>query len=1384
MPEADEGASEFDVARLLNELLRRAQEAEARASRSYDQAKLAAAANVTEQALSDWMTGKHTPRNLDELGRVGAELAKRAGCAEPTGQQWDRMIKRDQRARRAARTVTSRADTIPHGTRLAAAPPVPYLPHTFVPRPHITERVVASLSVRVAAGPGASVALIGMSGAGKTLAAQAICSDERVLRRFPDGVLWLDQRRIASEHACQAEILRALGEDVPERDASSDLKTLLYRALKGVSCLIVLDNVERFAQIDAVDAVGPTAALLVTAQDRAALTDRAEVCPVGPMDHDGAREMLARYARCEPAALSADADRVAALCGGLPLALAVCGAMAASGHGWSQVADLLEHADYENLGARFRDYPHGSLLAAFEVGRADLPEEKQRLYTELAVFADCGPVPAAAAGRLWEAHGLDARRTGLTLIQLANRSLLTYHPENETFELHDLLARYLVTLAGPGLVDLHRRLADAHLDAWGGLDAGLPAIDEDDRYGLSRLAFHLEQASDARRLHGLLAVEAPADGVVPVRNRWFDVHDRTGRIAEYLADVARAMRLAIQATDTAATGRERTTGRALEMRYALIHASLSGIAASVPVPLLGVLVQRGVWPFAKAWGYAGTLPSPRLRARAFTALARVFEGDDADRRLLLRQARAAAQAIAGPDDRAWACAALVPLVPKEERAAVFEASMQAAEEYRRGDARIWILTRLAGHLPELVEPRLLAEYRQKDRLMISDMYALVEAAKKLPGLRRAVCVEWFDTRFASDDLSLATGLLPFADEVERPVLLQRIQDLQADGAEPRPSAPVEDLSGGRLAELVAAACAQRTEVRRDRDFERIAPYLSAEVLRDVVSTLVTLDTPVDRAAALVRIVQYLPAEQRIRVLEAVAEIDEPEQRTGLLAALALWLPASAVQRARSLVSGAASEQFRAAALTALAMRAPKASRAALFAEALEAAIEHERAGADRVPGLVAFAGDAAQLYTLRAFQMVLEEHGSRWGRSAGDLGYWAVRTPPGAVEHAIRFAGTVEHACTRSGMLAALVGCAPEESRAAVLKDALDAACRRHPHGDGVTCTIHDAFHRTAALVPVADRIALPDAYLDERREPPHSPVGSLEDWDEDQWLRIPLCVAAYVPDRREEILGGLLEGMRGARLSRGELASLAPLLSAHQFGAAVALADEIHEPNKQVAELLAIARAAPAPLRPQIVEQAVSVTRASSDLELVWCLRELSRCPKPLDLEDLYERALDGIAAEQKPSDYQLEQLGSRLPERLHARAYRIAANLPKAEDRVKVSRAVAGHIAGRGPSWPAWRRVLADATVAGRPQLLSALADACLAFAADAAPSDEPQLLATGLARSIGDVQRWWPGGSTAPKHDRMEGIMNFMVDMLDTVQESEREQWLSEPADAWGP
>ncbi len=344
------------------------------------------------------------------------------------------------------------------------------------------------------------VGLQGMGGIGKTILAAAIAHDPEIKAAFQDRVFWVTVGQQPDLAALLRELAAALGDREVVFTSAFQGKQHVARLAARLRMLLVLDDVWKLGDAEALDVVGPDGRLLLTTRDREILVRLgATEVRVDVLDQEEALSFLAGWAGKNRASLPQIAGKVAKECGYLPLALAMIGAMVRlRPTAWEDALARLQRADLEKIRGQFPDYPYPDLLRALEVSVEALEPWQRDRYLELAVFPEDAAVPEAAVATIWSAAGFpedDARDLVTTLVA---RSLATLDATRR-LTLHDLQGDYLRKRAGD-LRPLHRRLVEAYAARCAdGFGSG-----PDDGYFFQRLLHHLAAAGMTEELEDLL----------------------------------------------------------------------------------------------------------------------------------------------------------------------------------------------------------------------------------------------------------------------------------------------------------------------------------------------------------------------------------------------------------------------------------------------------------------------------------------------------------------------------------------------------------------------------------------------------------------------------------------------------------------------------------------------------------------------------------------------------------------------------------------------------------------------------------------------------------------------------------------------------------------
>lgn len=344
----------------------------------------------------------------------------------------------------------------------ASAAAVNQLP---APIPAFTDRDggLAALDEQLAADPSGTVvvtAVAGMAGVGKT--ALAVQWAHTVADRFPDGQLFLNLRGFdpAGRTVTPSEALSTLCSvfevslaDLPE-DAVDARAARFRGALAGRRVLLLLDNARDSAHVRPLLPGAPGCLAVVTSRNRMSslvVREGARILPLGRLTAaEGARLLTGRLGARRVGAEPAAVDAIVAACAGLPLALAIAAAQAATNPTLS-LADVAAGLAAARLNALATDDGLDDVRGAFGLSYDALSPAAARLFRLLAAYP--GPeVPLTAAASVAGVPIEVARRL---VAELLTASMLGEASPGR-YTVHDLLQIY-----GAELLDTAGERADA-----------------------------------------------------------------------------------------------------------------------------------------------------------------------------------------------------------------------------------------------------------------------------------------------------------------------------------------------------------------------------------------------------------------------------------------------------------------------------------------------------------------------------------------------------------------------------------------------------------------------------------------------------------------------------------------------------------------------------------------------------------------------------------------------------------------------------------------------------------------------------------------------------------------------------------------------------------
>jgi DNA-binding SARP family transcriptional activator/tetratricopeptide (TPR) repeat protein len=287
---------------------------------------------------------------------------------------------------------------------------------------------------------GPVLVISGPGGVGKT--ALALAAAHEAIGRFPDGQLFMELQGSSGNPVDTSEMLaqclRALGQSqVPEAKAE---RLAAYRTLLADRrVIVVLDDAADGAQAGDLVPGNSRCAVVVTARRRlpelVGARHLAPLAPLGPADAIQLFLHVVRSAGIDVEQDLAAVQRVVALCGGLPLALRIAGAMRVHDHPrpTSELATRLMR-----LGPEALEYGNLSVARTIGTGLERLSDGERRLFLSLGLLR----LPRLG---LWTAAALLASvdAAAAALSQLAASFMIESLGPDLRYRLHDLTWEYV-----------------------------------------------------------------------------------------------------------------------------------------------------------------------------------------------------------------------------------------------------------------------------------------------------------------------------------------------------------------------------------------------------------------------------------------------------------------------------------------------------------------------------------------------------------------------------------------------------------------------------------------------------------------------------------------------------------------------------------------------------------------------------------------------------------------------------------------------------------------------------------------------------------------------------------------------------------------------------
>ncbi|MDX8142574.1 BTAD domain-containing putative transcriptional regulator [Lentzea sp. BCCO 10_0061] len=278
-------------------------------------------------------------------------------------------------------------------------------------------------------------AIEGMAGVGKTKL--AVRAAHRLVQRFPDVQLWADLHGFdadelpADPSAVLESFLRLLGVPGGQIPASLEERAALYRdRLTDKRALVLLDNAAGEDQVRPLLPGSSTCMVLITSRRTLLRLDGVQSLFLDVFTPGEALALFSRIAGEDRVQADREAaERIAELCGHLPIAVALAAKRLARRPQWTMrdLVDQLERGG--GLGVR----------GVFDLSYQALPDNQRRLFRLLGLHPgeDFSADSAAALA------GLTPHEAGDLLETLLDEHLLQQHTPGR-YGLHDLLRTYAV----------------------------------------------------------------------------------------------------------------------------------------------------------------------------------------------------------------------------------------------------------------------------------------------------------------------------------------------------------------------------------------------------------------------------------------------------------------------------------------------------------------------------------------------------------------------------------------------------------------------------------------------------------------------------------------------------------------------------------------------------------------------------------------------------------------------------------------------------------------------------------------------------------------------------------------------------------------------------
>jgi len=335
---------------------------------------------------------------------------------------------------------------------LGALTRVPQPKRWYIERPALRNKIASALLSRDRDNTFAISAIRGLPGVGKSAMASIVAHDCQVRRTFSDGIILIEAGVKAKPFELQTRLGMFLGIEAKEFKEDIEFnKALLIARLRDKRMLLILDNVWRKDQVDALQCGVSTLRILFTTRRVELAEQLAEQnnVNISLLEPDEGADLIQRRAGLADDQRSVCRD-ISRQLNGLTLAVSIAAAkIRASGMQPSDyLASLKDDPNpFSQLTLVRNEFddpndPEQHFAASLNLSYRDLDAQDQSRFRALSVFAPDGTFDAEAAAAVW-AVPLEAAQA--TLNALVDLELVQV--EDGRYSQHSLLRAYARALS-------------------------------------------------------------------------------------------------------------------------------------------------------------------------------------------------------------------------------------------------------------------------------------------------------------------------------------------------------------------------------------------------------------------------------------------------------------------------------------------------------------------------------------------------------------------------------------------------------------------------------------------------------------------------------------------------------------------------------------------------------------------------------------------------------------------------------------------------------------------------------------------------------------------------------------------------------------------------